>query len=231
MEDGKACRGAPGGSSGESRAEPCSALEVSREIKSILYQEQWGFLSTDVMWGKLSKHPEIYPDLGVISMCNYLFQACNCIFSRKRHFKPVFPPPSEKGAKATHARSQVQVSHIDIPPRPPNPKRDTSKGRSYHPSGNTTAGNGSTKESCGLWYNGNRFSFTWYPSFNVWPTMILLVYSCTSHDHQKKWQACEAGWSINNLLKEIVWTISFLSWQVNTGCADLRLGWQQEVKW
>lgn len=38
MENGEACGGAPGRGSGESRAVPCSALNVSREIKSILYQ-------------------------------------------------------------------------------------------------------------------------------------------------------------------------------------------------
>lgn len=49
--------------------------------------------------GKTVKHPEIYPDLGVISMRDCFFQACNLIFSRKQHFKPVLPHPLNLGPK------------------------------------------------------------------------------------------------------------------------------------
>ena len=58
-------------------------------------------------------------------MRNYFFQAHNCMFSRKQHFKPVFPHPPKMGPSDAH--SQVQGSHLNIPPMPPNPKIDNTQ--------------------------------------------------------------------------------------------------------
>lgn len=56
----------------------------------------------------------------MISMHNYFFQAPNCMFSRKQHFKPVIPHPPKMGPEQCTLLCRKAIATPQ--PMPPNPK-------------------------------------------------------------------------------------------------------------